>query len=97
MHDGQVYYIPHLGMQEISDPGIVLGQTSNWSNIETINLADNSVSISTSASPNPTPTLTQNSTPTPTVPEVSSWAIPLLLTIMLASAGLLVYYKKHKR
>jgi hypothetical protein len=35
-------------------------------------------------------------TPTPTVPEVPSWTIPLLLTIMVASAGLLVYHKKHK-
>jgi hypothetical protein len=68
MHDGQVYYIPHLGMQEVSDPGIVLGQTSNWSNIKTINLTDNSVSVSTSPSP------------TPTVPEFS-WLMILPLFI----------------
>jgi hypothetical protein len=35
--------------------------------------------------------------PTPSVPEFSLWTIPLLLTIMAASAGLLVYHKKHKR
>jgi N-acetylneuraminic acid mutarotase len=35
-------------------------------------------------------------TPTPTVPEFPLWTIPLLLTIMLATAGLLVYHKKHK-
>jgi hypothetical protein len=36
------------------------------------------------------------STPTPTVPEFQSWTISLLLSIMLATAGLLVYHKKHK-
>ena len=34
--------------------------------------------------------------PTPAVPEFSSLAIPLLLTIIVA-AGLLIYHKKHKR
>jgi len=43
-----------------------------------------------SPSPSPNPTLT------PTVPEFPSLTIPLLLSIMLASAGLLVYHKKHK-
>jgi N-acetylneuraminic acid mutarotase len=41
---------------------------------------------SASASPNPTPSLL----------EFPSWTIPLLLTVMLATAGLLVYHKKHK-
>ena len=35
--------------------------------------------------------------PTPTVPELQSWTIPLLLSLMLVSAGLLVYHKKHKK
>ena len=42
------------------------------------------------------PTPTQQPTPTPTIPEFSSWKIPLLLIIILTSAGLLVYNKKHK-
>ena len=37
------------------------------------------------------------STPTPTVPEFSSGTILLLLTVLVATAGLLVYHKKHKR
>jgi hypothetical protein len=37
-----------------------------------------------------------NPTQTPTVPELQTWAIPLLLGLMLATAGLLVYHKKHK-
>jgi hypothetical protein len=41
--------------------------------------------------PLPTPS------PTSSIPEFPSWTIPLLLTIMVASAGLLVYHKKHKR
>ena len=64
--------------------------TSDWSNTQTITIPEGSVSTS----PNPTSTSTQN--PTPTVPEFSSWVIPLLLTLMLAVAGLLVYRKKHK-
>ena len=47
--------------------------------------------------PSPTPTQTPSSSPTPTVPEIPSWTIPLLLTIMGTSAGLLVYHKKQKR
>ena len=43
----------------------------------------------------PTPTIT-SPTPTPSVPEFPSWTIPLLLTITVAIAGLLVYHKKHK-
>ncbi len=39
-------------------------------------------------------TLQPTTSPTPTVPEFPSWAIPLLLTIVLATAGLLVYHQK---
>ena len=54
--------------------------------------------------PSPAPTIssTANSTtssspsPTPAVPEFPSWTIPLLL-IPIVFAGLLVYFKKHKR
>jgi len=35
--------------------------------------------------------------PTPSVPGFSSWTIPFLFCIMLATAGLLVYHKKHKQ
>jgi parallel beta-helix repeat protein len=35
-------------------------------------------------------------TPTPAVSEFSSWTIPLLVSMMLVAAGLLVYHKKHK-
>jgi hypothetical protein len=41
--------------------------------------------------------LFENTTnPTPTVLEFPLAAIPLLLSVMLATAGLLVYFKKHK-
>jgi hypothetical protein len=57
------------------------GETSGWSNTQTLTIPDTSVS----ASP----------TTTPSVPEFQSLAIPLILIIMLAAG--LVYFKKHKR
>lgn len=42
------------------------------------------------------PNTTANPTPTPAVPESSFLTIPLLLAIMVV-AGLLVYFKKHRR
>ena len=49
-----------------------------------------------SLSPTPTSTPSPTPTSTPTAPEFPFWIIPLLLSIMLATAGLLVYHKKHK-
>jgi nitrous oxidase accessory protein len=45
--------------------------------------------------PNYGPTSPPN--PTPTVPELSSWTIPLLLIMAVAAAGLLAYFKKTPR
>jgi parallel beta-helix repeat protein len=47
---------------------------------------------SLTASPSPSP----NPTPTPTVPEFPLWTISLMLGLIVATAGLLVYQKKHK-
>ena len=49
----------------------------------------------TSASPNPTPTLSR--TATPSVPEFPSWTILLSLTVLVATAGLLVYHKRKAK
>jgi hypothetical protein len=57
------------------------GVTSGWSNTQTVTIPASS---------------TSSPTPTPTVPEFPSWAIPLLFSLMVAAAGLLVYLKKHK-
>ena len=46
-------------------------------------------------SPSPSHTASLNPTPTPTIPEFPSWTILQLLTIMLATADLLVHHKKH--
>jgi hypothetical protein len=62
------------------------GTTSDWSSTQTVTIPE--ISASTSPTPNPTPT--------PSIPEFSSWTIPLLFGIMLTSAVLLVYPKKHK-
>jgi N-acetylneuraminic acid mutarotase len=55
------------------------------------------------STPTPTPTPsppnfgpTSSPTPSPSIPEFPSWAIPLLLSILLVAAGLLVYFKKRK-
>jgi hypothetical protein len=73
--------------------------TSGWSNIETLNTADGSVSVSASVSPAPsptmTPTITQTSTPapSPTVPEHSYLAILPLLASMFA---ITIFLKHHQ-
>jgi hypothetical protein len=68
------------------------GTESDWSNTQTIKLGETSFT-----SPNPTPSQTNSmASPTPTVPELQTWTAPLLFGIMLATAGLLVYHKKHK-
>jgi hypothetical protein len=40
-------------------------------------------------------TLQPTTSPTPIVPELQTWTIPLLLTIILVTAGLLVYHKRN--
>ena len=65
---------------------VFVGKESDWSNTQTLAIPETSPTIA------PTP----NPTSTPTVPEFSSWIIPLLLTITLALADLLFYHKKQK-
>lgn len=89
----------NIGYQYTIYRGLVsLGETfasyadSGWSNTQTITTPTNSVST------NPSPTVPESSptlTSTPTVPEFPALTIPFL-TIMMATAGLLVYSKKHK-
>ncbi len=79
-----VYHPPTGGTPIGSGWYFTIQQESGWSDTQTLTIPDNSAS----ASPNPTPT--------PTVPEFPLWTIPLLFSIMVASAGLLVYHKKHK-
>jgi hypothetical protein len=59
------------------------GESSDWSATHTVTIPSSNVT------PNPTVT----PLPTSTVPEFPSLIIPLLLSIMLATAGLLVYHK----
>lgn len=66
-----------------SAPWAFTGQTSDWSNTETISIPDGSVSIS--SSPNPTPS--------PTVPE---FPIATLLLAVLAVVTLLLVIGKRK-
>lgn len=64
-------------------PYVFFGETSGWSNTQTVTLPSKTA-------------FTASPSPTPLVPEFPLLAIPLLLTIMVV-AGLLVYHKKHKR
>jgi hypothetical protein len=61
------------------------GNSSDWSNTQTITIHE--TFPTTSPIPNPTPT---------PVPELQTWTIPLLLSLIIAAAGLLVYHKIHK-
>ena len=84
-HNSTYWYIQHPFTPTYggySAPAVAYDSASGWSNTQTITIGE------TSASTSPTPT--------PTVPEFPSWTIPLLLTVMEAPAGLLVYHKKHK-
>ena len=82
-------------------------EASGWSNIETINMTDGSVSITPYTNPTPTPTQTPEptspptptatpiSTPTPAVPEMSWLAIlPLMLSVF--SVAMLVRHRKNR-
>jgi hypothetical protein len=60
------------------------GETKQFTSYEVVFTGN----INPSSTPN-------SSTPTPTVQELSAWTIPLLLTITLALAGLIVYPKKQ--
>ena len=72
-----------------------IGELSGWSNTQTITIPTGSISTSTPNPTSPTTSASQNPTPTPTVPEFPSWTIPLLLSIILVPAGLLVCYKRQ--
>jgi hypothetical protein len=57
---------------------VFTGESSGWSNIQTISIPDGSVSVSTSSTPNPTPTSS--------VPELSLMIILPILLLMLSVA-----------
>jgi hypothetical protein len=78
------YYLPinnFINMGGTYLPAVAYVTSSDWSNAQTITIGE------ISASP----------TPTPTVPEFPSFTIPLLLSLMVVVAGLLVYRKEHSR
>ncbi len=63
-------------------PYVFFGETSGWSNTQTITLPANVPLSSVSPSPSSTPSPSQTISPTPSVPEFLSWTIlPALLAI----------------
>lgn len=61
-HDSQAWGYAHIGSLRSSGPAVAVAAESDWSSIQTIDLANGSVIVST-----PNPTIT--STPAPTAPE----------------------------
>ena len=52
--------------------------------------------ITPTATPSPSTNPYRTLTPSPSIPEVEPWTILLLLSILVATAGLLAYFKKSK-
>ena len=80
-------------------PDVGIGRMEATLNYDVVkNLSEQQLNISL-----PTPTLTPLPksnialAPSPSILEIHSWIIPIVLSIILAVAGLLVYHKKHKR
>lgn len=63
-----------------------VGQSGDWSNIQTITITEGSTSASTSPSPNPTPT--------PTVPELS-WLVIVPLMLSVFSVAIVARQRKN--
>jgi hypothetical protein len=79
VHSAEVMHYRHIQGEGELEWGYELVEWSDWSTVQTIKLADGSVSISTSPTPNPT----QSPSPSPTVPELSWLAILPLFAVML--------------
>ena len=85
-HDSQAWIADHIQSPVLGGhyaPATAFDTSSSWSSTQTITMPDTSASASLN--------------PTPTVPEFLSWTIPLLLSLMVLAAGLLVYHNKRKR
>ena len=72
-----------------------IGETSGWSNTQTITIGQTSTSPSTSPNQTLSPTQTQTPTPTPTVPELSWLAIIPLLIGVLSIAVIVPAFKNR--
>lgn len=88
-HDSKLWGSEHLGGIYSYYPAVALDSESDWSNNQTINLADGSVSVT----PSSNPTVTQSSTPT--VPELS-WLVIVPLLLSAFSAAVIVRHRKSR-
>ncbi len=77
------YYEYHMPRDEIG----FVGQSGDWSSIQTIRIPEGSISTSTSS--------TESPTPTPTVPELS-WLAFLPLLSLLLSVAVAKLFRKRK-
>jgi hypothetical protein len=87
--DSQVYIADHPTAPRFGgdyEPAIVVDVASDWSNTQTITIAERSTS--TSPTPNPTPT--------PTIPEFPILVILPLFLSLISSALILGHRKNHK-
>jgi hypothetical protein len=70
-------------------PYVFTGETSGWSNAQTVTLPAN-----TPLSPNPTPS--PAATPTPTTSQEPIIVVTIVLAIICVGVGLLIYFIKRK-
>jgi hypothetical protein len=91
------YHTKASNAQEIDSSGIgntpYIVNSNNSDNYPLLKLFINKPTVG-NATPSPSPTTL---TPSPSIPEFPSLAIPLLLSLMMAAAGLLVHHKKHEQ
>ena len=81
------------GNQLLMYPYVFTGETSNWSNTQTLSINYNSNSTASTTSPNPTPTSIITPTSTPTVPEFPALAV-LAIFLMLSLFAVLTIRKR---
>jgi hypothetical protein len=80
-----------------------IGETSDWSDTQTITIGENVPTVTPKASPSQNPTATARSSDTQSgvlfglIWEQTALAVLCVLVVVLVVAGLLVYFKKRSR
>jgi hypothetical protein len=95
-------YVPGIPVNDPTDPiphhYVFTGETSGWSNTQTITIPASASSSSSSSSPTSTPDQTTEPTPKETLQTLQVEAIlGTVIAVAVVGAGLLFYFKKRKR
>jgi hypothetical protein len=98
VHSAEVMRYRHIQGEGELEWGYELVEWSDWSTVQTIKLADGSVTISTS----PTPNLTPTPTPTPDIPRNAPhldpiiYVIPVSIIVAIVVLSVLLY-RRHRK